>query len=132
MDNLSAKRLAGEDSWMAEDSIGEPFHRFQTLKTSDFPAAVQCFREFQSAITRRIQWEEAEIFPEFLRRMNGGLASTCDVLRQEHREVLTLLDTIAAKLSRANPATEAEEAALHQLLAAHNHKEHNVVFPALQ
>lgn len=132
MDNLSAKRPDFEDCCLYDELIGEPFHRFQALKARDLPAAVQCFGEFQSAITRRIQWEEAEIFPEFLRRMNGGLESTCYALRQEHREVLTLLDTIAAKLSRANPATAAEESALQKLLAEHNRKEHTVVYPALQ
>jgi hypothetical protein len=62
----------------------------------------------------------------------SGLERTCDALRQEHREVLTLLEAIETKLSCANPATDAEEAALQRLLAGHNHKEHSVVFPALE
>lgn len=121
----------GPDAADAEH-IGEPFHRFLGLKATDFPAAVKCFAEFKTGITRRIQWEEDKVFPEFLQRVGGGLESTCDALRQEHREVLTLLDAIETKLRRANAATEAEEAALQKLLASHNHKEHSVVFPALE
>lgn len=117
---------------MDEEHIGEPFHRFQALKPTDYPAAVKCFAEFKTAIARRIQWEEEEVFPEFLQRVGGGLESTCDSLRAEHREVLTLLDAIDAKLSRSHMATDAEEAALQKLLTAHNHKEHSVVYPALE
>ncbi|MFO1514930.1 MAG: hemerythrin domain-containing protein [Verrucomicrobiota bacterium] len=132
MDKSSVKRPVGEDFWLDEEHIGEPFHRFQALKATDFPAAVKCFVEFKTAIARRIQWEEEEVFPEFLHRVGGGLESTCDVLRQEHRKVLTLLDDIEAKLSRSNPATDTEEAALQKLLAGHNHKEHSVVYPAME
>lgn len=132
MDNFAARPLLCSDSWLQEEQIGEPFHRFLTLKSSDFPAAVKCFGEFKNALTRRIQWEETEILPEFQRRVGGGLESTCHALRQEHREVLELLSAIETKLSRANPATEVEEAALQTLLASHNHKEHTIVFPALE
>lgn len=90
------------------------------------------FAKFKTAIARRIQWEEEELFPEFLQRVGGGLGSTCDALCEDHREIAKLLDTIEAKLSQANPATEAEEATLQKLLAAHNHREHTVFFPALE
>ncbi|MCW5552073.1 MAG: hemerythrin domain-containing protein [Verrucomicrobiae bacterium] len=132
MEHSAAKPSLFSDSWLQEEQIGEPFHRFQTLKSSDLPAAVKCFGEFKNALIRRIHWEETEIFPEFQRQVGGGLESTCDALQQEHREVLELLSAIETKLSRANPATEVEEAALQTLLASHNHKEHTVVFPALE
>ena len=132
MENSAARPLPCSDSWLQEEQIGEPFHRYQTLKSSDFPAAVKCFGEFKNALTRRIHWEETEIFPEFQRRVGGGLESTCDALRQEHREVLELLSAIEMKLSRADLATEAEEAALQKLLAAHNQREHSIIFPALE
>lgn len=123
---------AGGDHRPSEEPIGQPFHRFQELKGSDFPAAVRCFAEFKSALSRRIRWEEEEIFPQFLQRVGTGLENTCDGLRQEHRQIAQLLDAIAAKLAGANPATEAEEAALQRLLSAHNHKEQDIVFPALE
>ncbi len=132
MENSAAKPSLCSDSWLQEEQIGEPFHRFQTLKSSDLHAAVKCFGQFKRALTRRIHWEEKEILPEFQRRVGGGLESTCDALRQEHREVLEILSAIETKLSRANPATEAEEAVLQKLLASHNRKEHSVVFPALE
>ena len=115
-----------------EDEIGEPFHRFQALKGTDFKAAVKCFAEFKTGIARRIRWEEEALFPEFLQRVGGGLETTCDALREEHREVVKLLEAIEAKLSRSDAATEAEETALQKLLATHNHKEHTIVFPALE
>ena len=117
---------------MNDEEIGEPFHRFQVLKASDFPAAVKCFTEFKNAIIRRIQWEEAEVFPEFLQRVGGGLEGTCDLLREEHREVMKLLIAIEAKLNRLDKATDTEETALQRLLAEHNHKENSIVFPALE
>jgi hypothetical protein len=132
MEQFRATPSAGGDYRLNAEPIGEPFHRFQALKASDFPAAVKCFTEFKSALARRIHWEEEEVLPKFQQRVGGGLQRTCDRLRQEHQEVLKLLDTIAAKLASANPATEPEEADLQRLLAAHNHKEHDVVFPALE
>jgi len=127
-----ARQPHSGDSWLNDEEIGEPFHRFQTLKSSNFPAAAKCFAEFKIAITRRIQWEEAEVFPEFLHIVGGGLEGTCDLLREEHREVIKLLVAIEAKLSRLDRATDTEETALQRLLAAHNHKEHTIVFPALE
>lgn len=132
MKSSDARQPHSGDSWLNDEEIGEPFHRFQTLKASNFPAAAQCFAEFKIAITRRIQWEEAEVFPEFLHRVGGGLEDTCDLLREEHREVIKLLIAIEAKLSRLDRATDTEETALQRLLAAHNHKEHTIVFPALE
>ncbi len=132
MGESTAKPTFREEPWSADEQIGEPFHRFQALKTTDFPAALKSFAKFKTAIARRIQWEEEELFPEFLQRVGGGLESTCDALREDHREIAKLLDTIEAKLSQANPATEAEEATLQGLLAAHNHREHTVFFPALE
>lgn len=73
-----------------------------------------------------------EVFPEFLQRVGGELTDTCEALWKEHREIAGLLDAIELKLSNVNPATDAEEAALQKLLAAHNHKEHNVAFPVLE
>ena len=132
MKDSDARQSNSSDSWLNDEEIGEPFHRFQVLKASDFPAAVKCFTEFKNAIIRRIQWEEAEVFPEFLQRVGGGLESTCDSLREEHREVIKLLNAIETKLSRPDMATDTEETALQRLLAAHNHKEHTIVFPALE
>jgi regulator of cell morphogenesis and NO signaling len=132
MDKSSAKPSVHEEFTLDEEQIGEPFHRFLALKATDFPAAVKCFAEFKSAISRRIRWEEEKMFPEFLQRVGGDLESTCADLRQEHREVVKLLDAIEAKLNCPNPATEVEEAALQKLLVAHNHREHSVVFPALE
>ena len=132
MKDSDAKQPHSGDSWLNDEQIGEPFHCFQTLKASDFPAAAKCFAEFKNAISRRIQWEEAEVFPEFLQRVGGDLESTCDSLREEHREVIKLLNAIETKLSRPDMATDTEEVALLKLLVAHNHKEHTVVYPALE
>lgn len=121
-----------EGAALDEDQIGEPFQRFQAFKGTDFRAAVKCFAEFKAGIARRVQWEEGVVFPNFLERAGGGLQNTCDGLRQEHQEVLRLLEAIEAKLVNSNPATEAEEAALQELLATHNHKEHRIVFPAFE
>jgi hypothetical protein len=132
MNNLSATHSGQHVSVLEEELIGEPFQRFQAVKATNLPAAVKCFSEFKSAISRRIQWEEKEVLPAFLQRVGGGLENTCDTLREEHREIIKLLDAIEAKLALANPATDAEEAALQRLLANHNHMEHRVVFPALE
>jgi len=132
MEHSTVKPSLCSDSWLQKEQIGEPFHRFQTLKSSHFPAAIKCFGEFKDALTRRIHWDETEILPGFQHRVGGGLESTYDALRQEHREVLELLSAIETKLSHASATTEVEEAALQKPLASHNHKEHTVVFPALE
>lgn len=60
------------------------------------------------------------------------MESTCNLLREEHREVMKLLIAIEAKLNRLDKATDTEETALQRLLAEHNHKENSIVFPALE
>lgn len=115
-----------------EDQIGEPFYKFQRLKGSDVPAAIQAFSQFKTAIARRMASEESDLFPSFEARVGKQASNISETMRHEHRQIRGILNEIEMKLSRSDLATEAEERALEAALIAHNHRETRIVYSALE
>jgi iron-sulfur cluster repair protein YtfE (RIC family) len=115
-----------------EDQIGEPFYKFQQLKRSNPAAAVQSFAHFKVALMRRMDAEEAELFPAFETRVGKHAGNISEAMRVEHQQIKNILNSIEAKLSSADLKTEAEERALEAALIAHNHRETRVLYFALE
>lgn len=113
------------------EQLGAPFHRFQQLKPSNLAEATRCFAEFKTGLLRRIEWEEATLFPMFDQKLGAPAGNISASLRTEHDGIRAHLDAIALKLSMQNPATDSDEAALAALLSAHNHREHDAIYPVL-
>lgn len=112
--------------------IGEPFHRFQALKPTALSDATSAFSEFREAMIQRMEWEDHHLFREFADRVGVGAESITGRLRQEHLQIRQLLDAIAGKLAHSDPDTEREERELENLLSAHNHHEHKVIYAAFE
>mgnify|MGYP001544519602 CR=1 FL=1 len=115
-----------------EDQIGEPFYRFQQLKRIDPRSAFEAFSQFKTAMIRRMDSEDVELFPAFEARVGKEVCNISDTLRQEHEEIRRVLNEIEVKLSRSDFSTQMEERALEAALIAHNHRETNVVYSALE
>ncbi|MCC6820013.1 MAG: hemerythrin domain-containing protein [Verrucomicrobia subdivision 3 bacterium] len=116
----------------AATELGVPFHRFKELKKSNLREATLCFADFKTGIIRRMEWEEATLFPAFDRKLGVLAGSISASLRAEHDQIREHLSAIELKLARQNPATESEEVALETVLGAHNHREHDAVYPVLE
>lgn len=115
-----------------EEQLGVPFHRFQQLKQSNLGEATRCFADFKTGILRRIEWEEATLFPQFDEKIGVPVGDITASLRAEHGEIRAHLEAIELKLSLQNLATDSDEAALEALLSAHNHREHDAIYPVFE
>ena len=65
----------------AAAELGVPFHRFQELKKSNLREASLCFAEFKAGIIRRMEWEEATLFPAFDQKLGAVAGSISASLR---------------------------------------------------
>lgn len=101
-------------------------------RTSNPREAGRCFAEFKTAIFGRMEWEEETLFPAFDRKLGVLAGSISASLRAEHDQIRVHLSAIESKLACQNSETESEEAALEVVLSAHNHREHDAVYPVLE
>jgi hemerythrin-like domain-containing protein len=115
-----------------EDQIGVPFYRFQQLKRSDPQGAIQSFAQFKAALMRRMDSEDAELFPAFEARVGEHTNDISESMRVEHQQIREILKSIEAKLFLSKLSTEVEERDLEAALIAHNHRETRVVYSALE
>jgi hemerythrin-like domain-containing protein len=103
---------------------------FEARGNGDFAAARARFGEFAHGLERHIRFEEQILFPAFEER--SGIqpeAGPTAVMRAEHREIENLLQAIVAAIG--DPASRADglRQDLPAVLALHNMKEEQVVYP---
>ena len=103
---------------------------FAARGNGDFAAARARFGEFAHGLARHIRFEEQILFPAFEER--SGIqpeAGPTAVMRAEHREIERLLQAIVGAIG--DPASRADglRQDLHAVLALHNMKEEQVVYP---
>jgi len=127
MTMTSVKQYFEED----HDRLDSLFTAFQTLKRSDAAAAKEKFKEFITGLTRHIVWEEEILFPLFEERTGMKNSGPTEVMRQEHRLIGGHLDAIHDKVRAADPDSDEEETALLAVLKAHNMKEEQILYPAI-
>jgi len=113
------------------DRLDALFQSFQTLKRHDFAKAKEAFKEFQFGLQRHIVWEEELLFPLWEEKSGMADAGPTVVMRAEHRRIAEQLEAIHRKVAEQNPESDQEEAALLQLLGAHNLKEERVLYPSI-
>ncbi|MBI4024516.1 MAG: hemerythrin domain-containing protein [Verrucomicrobia bacterium] len=113
------------------DRLDELFQQFRASKETDFPRAGESFRQFRKGLEQHIAWEEGILFPLFEEKTGLHGCGPTEVMRQEHREIKRLLEQIGGKIERNDAATDADGAALLQTLGAHNEKEENILYPAI-
>lgn len=114
------------------EEIGVDFHQFQVLKKSNPAEARLCFARFKVALTRRMQWEDETLFPQFESKLGVHAANISARFRAEHGQIRDLLDAIELKLEHQNSETDSEEATLQVVLGTHNHWEHEAVYGVCQ
>lgn len=127
---------------MSQDSIAHYFEQdharldrlfgtFRASKQADPAAAEQAYREFAVGLTRHIAWEEHVLFPVF--EAKTGLQQTGPgvVMRMEHQHIIRLLEAILTQVEHGDAVGNADEAALSELLHAHNQKEEQILYPLI-
>ncbi len=107
------------------------FASFQELKRESFPEAKQHFKVFFKGLKRHIVWEEDVLFPLFEKKSGTSQGGPTFVMREEHRRIGALLDRIHEKVRKADPSSDDDEEMLVEILEAHNHKEEQVLYPAI-
>jgi iron-sulfur cluster repair protein YtfE (RIC family) len=107
------------------------FAEYQALKRVDHGQAKARFKEFKVGLQRHIVWEEQVLFPLFERKTGIREGGPTAVMRAEHRQIADRLEAIHRKVRARDPETDREDEALLAALAAHNHKEENILYPML-
>jgi regulator of cell morphogenesis and NO signaling len=113
------------------DRLDQLLETYRQLKRVDFAKAKQAFREFKFGLQRHIISEETVLFPLFEDKSGLRDHGPTVVMRAEHREIGRRLEALHDKVRRQDVDSEREEEELLQALAAHNQKEENVLYPAI-
>jgi len=113
------------------DRLDTLFHSFRESKRQNFPKAHDAFQTFCRGLQRHILWEEELLFPLWEEKTGMVDAGPTVVMRAEHRRIGEQLEAIRRKLAERNSQTDQEEAALLELLGAHNLKEERVLYPSI-
>jgi iron-sulfur cluster repair protein YtfE (RIC family) len=113
------------------DRLDRLFFEYCQSKNTDHAAAKYAFVEFKFGLQRHIVWEESILFPRFEDKTGMHDVGPTAVMRAEHRRIADCLEAIHKLVQQHNPNSEREEQALLDALAAHNHKEEQVLYPAL-
>ncbi|TAK59351.1 MAG: hemerythrin domain-containing protein [Bacteroidetes bacterium] len=113
------------------DRLDELFKQFQQLKRQDMPKARELFTMFRSGLLRHIIWEEEILFPLFEQKTGMYQSGPTEVMRMEHRIIKKHLETIYTKAKADDPSTDEDEQLLLNTLVAHNHKEEQILYPAI-
>jgi hemerythrin-like domain-containing protein len=112
--------------------LDDVFERYEQAKNGGEGDPLVHFDEFAEGLRRHIAWEEDHLFPLFEQRTGMGLGGPTEVMRREHRQIERLLDDIAEGLRDGvlDALGESEEV-LTDLLAQHNVKEEQVLYPSI-
>lgn len=86
-----------------------------------------CFQHFDHALRAHMAWEEDLLFPLFEERTGMRFAGPTAVMRAEHEQIRGHLQHLAAAADP--PAVGAALDALAAVLAPHNLKEEQVLYP---
>ncbi|MCA9405007.1 MAG: hemerythrin domain-containing protein [Candidatus Omnitrophica bacterium] len=113
------------------DELDAYMKSFQETKKVDFSKAKKYFEEFKYGLERHIEWEESILFPLFEEKTGMKDSGPTAVMREEHKQIKVYLQTISEKLLKDDLTTDNEEELLIDLLTAHNQKEENILYPAI-
>jgi len=113
------------------DRLDQLFRHFQKTKRTDFARAKEFFRDFKFGLQRHIIWEEEILFPLFEEKTGSASGGPAFVMRLEHREIGKSLEAIHVRVKNADPNSDQDEMALLDILAQHNLKEENILYPAI-
>lgn len=103
---------------------------FQAASSFDIESGREFFEKFKRGLEQHMAWEEEILFPFFESKtgMRGG--GPTYVMRYEHDQLKTLLKDIQEKINKEETGEE-QVNMLTTLLAQHNHKEENMLYPMI-
>jgi regulator of cell morphogenesis and NO signaling len=103
---------------------------FQKRAEGDFQSARDNYAAFAAGLRRHIAFEEQLLFPAF-EEMTGmpPTAGPTAVMREEHREIETLIGKIEAGIAESSAPVEELRRSLHAVLGDHNLKEEGILYP---
>ena len=111
--------------------LDELLQKFAELKETDVIAARPIFNKFKTGLERHIAWEEEILFPIFEAKTGMRDGGPTAVMRYEHTLIKDFLAKIHDSLTWQEKPLEADVQGVHGLLQMHNHKEENILYPAL-
>ena len=92
--------------------------------------AKELFARFDAGLRAHIVWEEEIFFPAFEEKTGMRSMGPTAVMRMEHETIKQLLQAIEQAVETSAPTTDSADT-LAEVLSAHNLKEENVLYPAL-
>jgi regulator of cell morphogenesis and NO signaling len=107
---------------------------FEARAEGDLELARRSYRAFAHGLLRHIRFEEELLFRVFEERTGLSPATgPTAVMRGEHEEIKRRLQAIAAEIGLARPQADLESRrrAFHEVMRAHNDKEEEVLYPAV-
>jgi regulator of cell morphogenesis and NO signaling len=112
------------------DRLDQLYREYLQLKHIHFANAREKFISFKHGLERHITWEEEILFPLFQRK-TGIVEGPVEVMEDEHRQILNILEHLNLKLQNNDRSSNRFEHDLMILLSHHNVKEENVLYPVL-
>lgn len=107
------------------DRLDSIFSEFQ--RDPDGEKAQEVFRRFEGGLRAHMDWEEEILFPPFEEKTGMRNSGPTAVMRREHEQIKQLLETIRGRIGK--PGVTEPVKNLAQVLAVHNQKEENVLYP---
>ncbi len=101
----------------------------QAVERGQWSAGREGIAAFSRSLERHIDIEEQVLFPAFV-QTTGVIDGPTRVLGHEHRQILAMLDGIAAAVGAHDAARFGEMArSFTELMKSHNAKEETVLYP---
>lgn len=101
----------------------------QAVERGDWPGCLERFDAFYKALRHHMDIEERVLFPAF-ERATGISAGPTQVMRDEHQQMLALLESLAAAIAAHDAAGFRGSAqSFAALMTSHSAKEENVLYP---
>jgi iron-sulfur cluster repair protein YtfE (RIC family) len=111
--------------------LDDLLEQFEVINGTDPVAARPIFAEFKAGLEQHIGWEEEILFPTFEAKTGMRDGGPTEVMRWEHTMIKDFLLKIHDFLAQNQQAIKEDVRGLHGLLQMHNHKEENILYPAL-
>lgn len=112
--------------------LDDVYERFQQARKAGAEEALAPLQELTDGLRRHIAWEEEHLFPLFEQRTGMSLAGPTAAMRREHRHIEQLLDALHDALGAGrSQELERQEAVFADILAQHNAKEEQVLYPSI-
>ena len=119
--------------YMTDDNerLENLFRIFQSIKGKEPIKARDLLRTFSAGFKRHIVWEEKILFPLIENRLGLGDRGPTLGLREEHREMERILESLQEKAEKNHDIPEEMDKAFMAVLAGHHQTGAETFYPIL-